>query len=162
MQTSLAVRRQGVQLPLALFMAGKLGSRGRLNAVVPGSLVHIVNQLSGRRYLVDTGASFWIFPHKSSTPPSGQKLTGPDGQMIPCWGEKRIVLVFHGRRFAWTFLLADVQFPIIGVNFLRQNRLLVDPAANRLVDTLSFESFPTVTELSSRRPSLQTGPRPVS
>ena len=31
------------------------------------------------------------------------------------------------------------------VNFLRQNRLLVDPAANRLVDTLSFESFPTVT-----------------
>jgi hypothetical protein len=42
-----------------------------------------------------------------------------------------------------------VQFPIIGVDFLRQNRLLVDPAANRLVDTLSFESFLTVTELSS-------------
>jgi hypothetical protein len=99
-------------------LAGKLGSRGRLNAVVPGSLVHIVDQLSGRRYLVDTGASFSIFPHKSSTPPSGQKLTGPDGQLIPCWGEKRIVLVFHGRRFAWTFLLADVQFPIIGVDFL--------------------------------------------
>jgi hypothetical protein len=112
-QTSLAVRRQGVQLPPALLMAGKLGSRGRLNAVVPGSLVHIVDQLSGRRYLVDTGASFSIFPHKSSTPPSGQKLTGPDGQLIPCWDEKRIVLVFHGRRFAWTFPLADVEFPII-------------------------------------------------
>jgi hypothetical protein len=130
-------------------MAGKLGGRGRLNAVVPGLLVHIIDQLSGRRYLVDTGASFSIFPHKSTTPPSGQKLTGSDGQLIPCWGEKRIVLVFHACRFAWTFLLADVQFPIIGVDFLQQNRLLVDPAANRLVDTLSFESFPTVTELSS-------------
>ncbi len=27
--------------------------------------------------------------------------------------------------------------------------MLVDPAANRLVDTLSFESFPTMTELGS-------------
>jgi hypothetical protein len=124
------------------------GSLGRLNVVVPSSLVHIIDQLPRRRYLVDTGASFSIFPHKSTTPPTGQKLTGPDGQMISCWGKKRIVLVFHGRHFAWTFLLADVQFPIIGVDFLRQNRLLVDPVANRLVDTLSFESFPTVTELS--------------
>ncbi len=98
-------------------MAGKLGGRGRLNAVIPGSLVHIIDQLSGRRYHVDTGASFSIFPHKSTTPPTGQNLTGPDGQLIPCWGEKRIVLVFHGCRFAWTFLLADVQFLIIGVNF---------------------------------------------
>jgi hypothetical protein len=39
-------------------MAGKLGSWGRLNAVVPGSLVHIVDQLSGRRYLVDTARVF--------------------------------------------------------------------------------------------------------
>jgi hypothetical protein len=31
-----------------------------------------------------TGASFSIFPHKSSAPPTGQKLTGPDGQLIPC------------------------------------------------------------------------------
>jgi hypothetical protein len=93
-------------------MAGKLSSRGWLNAIVPGSLVHIIDQLSGRCYLVDTGASFSIFPHKSTTPPTSQKLTGPDGQLIPCWGENRIILVFHGRCFAWTFLLADVQFSL--------------------------------------------------
>jgi hypothetical protein len=36
---------------------GKLGRQGRLNAVVPGSLVHIVDQLSNRRFLVDTGTT---------------------------------------------------------------------------------------------------------
>ncbi len=51
--------------------------------------------------------------------------------------------------FSRTSLLADVQFPIIGGNFLRQNRLLADPTANPLMDTLSFESFPTVTEQGS-------------
>jgi hypothetical protein len=112
--TPLVVGQQGLQLPPALLVAGKLSGRGRLNAVVPGSLVHIIDQLSGRRYFVDTGASFSIFPQKSTTPPTGQKLTGPDGQLIPCWGEKRTVLVFHRRRFAWTFLLDNVQFPIIG------------------------------------------------
>jgi hypothetical protein len=35
----------------------------------------------------------------------------------------------------WPFLLAKVQFPIIGVDFLRHFKLLVDPAANPLVDT---------------------------
>jgi len=68
---------------------------------------------SEKRYLIDTATIFSIFPHKSSAPPTGQKLTGPDGQIIPCWGKEKIVLVFHGRRYAWTFLLADVQFPII-------------------------------------------------
>ena len=40
---------------------------------------------------------------------------------IPCWGEQRMELSFQGRHFTWTFLLADVQFAIIGV------QLLVDP-----------------------------------
>ncbi len=44
----------------AALQLGKLVSRGRLNAVAPGPLVHIENQLSKRRFLVDTGASFSI------------------------------------------------------------------------------------------------------
>ncbi len=44
----------------------------------------------------------------------------------------------------WTFLLADVQFAIIWVDFLRSLQLLVEPAANRLVDTASLQAFVTV------------------
>ncbi len=93
---------------------------------------------------MDTGASFSIFPHQSSAAPSGPTLFGPAGKLIPCWGEKTLVLSFNGRRFEWIFLLAAVSFPIIGVDFLRHYRLLVDPAANRLVDATNCEAITTV------------------
>jgi hypothetical protein len=38
-------------------------------------------------------------------------------------------------------LLAVVQFPIIGVDFLRHYGLLVDQAGNRLVDRLTLQAF---------------------
>jgi hypothetical protein len=107
-------------------LVGKLGCQGRLNAVVPGSLVHLVDQLSNRHFLVDTGASFSIFPHQSSSPPSWLHLRGAASQPIPCWGEK--TFMFHGRSFTWNFLLAAVSFPIVGVDFLRHFQLMVDPA----------------------------------
>ena len=98
----------------------------------------------GRRFLIDTGASYCIFSHRSTLPSSGLLLTAASDQRIPCWGERAVQLDFHGRRFEWTFLLADVSFAIIGVDFLRSHKLLVDPAANRLVDTASLQSFVTV------------------
>jgi hypothetical protein len=52
-------------------------------------------------------------------------LTGPSGKGIPCWGEQRMELSFHGHRLVWTFLLADVQFAIIEVDFLRSHQLSI-------------------------------------
>jgi hypothetical protein len=47
-------------------------------------------------------------------------------------------------------MLAKVQFPNIGVDFLRHFKLLVDPAANGLVDTISTQLLPTVSSLRSQ------------
>jgi len=99
-------------------------------------LVHVECQLTARRYLVDTGASFSLVPHKSADPPAGQpRLTGPNGQPIKCWGEERRRLRMGGRQFEWEFLLADVTFPILRINFLRAHRLAVDVARNTLINT---------------------------
>ena len=81
---------------------------------LPAQLVYVTDQLSNRRFLVDTGAAFSILPHRSSVKPSGPSLIGPNA----CWGDKPVQLVLDGRRFQWTFLLAAVQFPIIGVDFI--------------------------------------------
>ncbi len=143
----------------AALHVGKLGRQGRLNAVVPGSLVHIVDQLSNRRFLVDTGASYSIFLHSSAAPPSGPKLRGAAGQLIPCWGEKTINLSFQGKHFTWTFLFAAVSFPIIGVDFQRHFGLMVDPAANALVDKCSAECFDTLSALTAAA-SADSGPPP--
>ncbi len=130
--------------------------RGRINAVAPGRLVHIVDETSQRRFLVDTGAAYSIFPYSSPGKQSGPHLTGADGLHIPCWGERRLSLTFHGRFFVWPFLLAKVQFPIIGVDFLRHFKLLVDPAANRLVDTISTQLLPTVSSVRSQPEPAET------
>jgi hypothetical protein len=58
-------------------------------------------------------------------------------------------LLFHGRRFRWALLLADVQFPIIGVDFLRHFHLMVDPAASRLVDKQSSQELSTISSIAS-------------
>jgi hypothetical protein len=146
----LEVWRGGPHLHEALHVDGKLVRWGRVNAVAPGRLVHIVDETSQRRFLVDTGAAYSIFPYSSPGKQSGPRLTGADGLHIPCWGERRLTLFFHSRLFVWPFLLAKVQFPIIGVDFLRHFKLLVDPAANRLIDTVSTQLLPTVSSVRSQ------------
>jgi hypothetical protein len=118
-----------------LHLVGKLGGPGRLNAVAAGQLIHMLNQVSNRRFLVDTGASYSILPHRSSLPASGPKLYGPAGQPIPCWGERLVQLRFQDLDFSWKFLLADVAFPILGVDFLRAHKLLIDPVGHALLDS---------------------------
>ena len=95
----------------------------------------MLDQVSNRRFLVDTGASYSILPHRSSLPASGPKLFGPAGQPIPCWGERLLQLRFQDLDFEWKFLLADVAFPILGVDFLRAHKLLIDPVDNALLDS---------------------------
>jgi hypothetical protein len=57
-------------------------------------------------------------------------------------------ILFLGCHFKWTLLLADVQFPILGVGFLCQLHLMVDPAANCLVDATSHQVLSTVSSVS--------------
>ncbi len=68
---------------------------------------------------MDTEASYSILPHRSSLPASGPKLYGPAGQPIPCLEGRLVTLKFQDQDFSWKFLLADVAFPILGVDFLR-------------------------------------------
>ncbi len=109
-----------------LRLVGKLGGPGQLNAVTARQLIHMLDQISNRRFLVNTGASYSILPHRFSLPASGPKLFGPAGQPIPCWGDCLVQLKFQDQDFSWKFLLADVAFPILGVDFFRANKLLID------------------------------------
>jgi hypothetical protein len=90
---------------------------GRLNAVVPGTLVHMTDQVSGRCFLVDTGAAFLIFPHESTAIPDGPLLSGPAGKNVPCWGERCLDLSLSGHKFQWPFLLAAFNFLFLGSIF---------------------------------------------
>jgi hypothetical protein len=64
---------------------------------------------------------------------SGPRLFGSTGKLIKYWGESLLHLQFQGQLFSWPFLLAAVDFPIMGVDFLKQHTLMVDPAKSKLV-----------------------------
>jgi hypothetical protein len=57
------------------------------------------------------------------------------GQPIPSWGDRLVTLKFQVQDFSWKFLLADVAFPISGVDFLRAHKLLIDPEGHALLDS---------------------------
>ena len=90
-----------------------------------GQLALLVDEASQQRFLVDTGSSYSILPHKSQQPHSGPRLCTADRSPIPCWGGRKVHVAAGGRRFSWTFLLADVALPILGANFLKHFGLLV-------------------------------------
>jgi hypothetical protein len=94
----LRVPRPGSQLVCATF-TGRMATRptdarhravgetdapGRLNAIPPGTLVYLQDSISQRCFLVDTRASYSIFPFTSGSTPMGPYLTGPSGKTIPC------------------------------------------------------------------------------
>jgi hypothetical protein len=113
----------------------------------------VIDSNSAKKFLVDTGASCSLFPHKSKQVPFGPDLRTPNGTSIPSWGESAIHLEFSGRTFTWNFLLADIEFPILGADFLRHFKLVVDLANGQLLDTQNLECLPIG---AVARPQLQT------
>ena len=114
--------------------------------------------MSNRRFLVDTGAAYSVLPHHSSSPSSGPQLCNANGGHIDSWGEQAATVRLGGQDFTWTFLLANVQFPILGADFLRHYGLVVDLAAQQLVDTRSLKRIgPHCSPPSGGRPPPATG-----
>jgi len=62
------VKKPAIATSLAAGRKTKGPGEARLNAVALGKLVHITDQLTGRRYLMDTDASFSLVPHQSKGP----------------------------------------------------------------------------------------------
>jgi hypothetical protein len=127
----------------------------QFNPVAVGMLVHVQCQLTGRGFLVDMGATFSLIPHSSTLPLARQpRIIGPSGKPIRCWGEEWLQLRICGRLFAWTFLKAEVTFPILGVDFLRANRLSVSVATNQLVDNSTGNTFHLIEQPSGHTASV--------
>ena len=112
-------------------MAEKLVRRGQINTVAPGRLVRIVDESTQR---LPTPFFLSLLPASS-----------PD---LVSWVQMGCIFLdgksagyswfFHGLRFEWPFLLARVQFPIIGVDFLRHFKWILRRAAWLTLSPLSY------------------------
>ena len=100
---------------------------------------------------MDTGAEVSVIPPLPNDQHHRTKLTlqAVNGSPIPTYGTRSLTLNIGLRRtFRWIFVIADIQNPILGADFLRHFALLVDVKHNRLLDTttqLHTQGTPTLT-----------------
>lgn len=91
--------------------------------------------------MVDTGADVSVLPkkfrNKNQLIPSS-KLYAANGTTISAYGQKQLTLNIGLRReFKWDFIIADVNIPILGADFLNATGLLVDIKQGKIVDPLT-------------------------
>jgi cleavage and polyadenylation specificity factor subunit 1 len=107
----------------------------------------VCDELSGKKFLIDTGAQVSILPataaHKSQHKNISytRQLQAANGTPIPSYGTRTTQVVFGGRHFTAQFVLADVRRPLLGADFLRRHHLLVDISGQRLIDAHTFHSY---------------------
>ena len=108
-------------------------------------LLHVKDDISGRRFLVDTGDLVSVFPASGLDTRSHHArplLEAANGSTIHTYSEKQMTLSINGRKYVWKFLVADVTQPLLGADFLCSNSLMVDVKGQRLVDPTTYTSLP--------------------
>lgn len=91
-------------------------------------------------FLVDSGADVSVLPASPFDRRAGcskRKLYAANGSLLETFGERLLVLKFNGKKFPWSFILADVNHPILGADFLNECGFAVDIRNKCLTQTSS-------------------------
>ena len=116
-----------------------------MNAVDPDHPAQLLvnDNHSGRSFLIDTGAQVSLLPataHARRHPsPTAPKLVAANGSSIASYGTQQTHVQLGKRKFTVTFIIADVRRPILGADFLRRHKLLVDLCGQKWLRPLASQ-----------------------
>ena len=133
-------------------------------------LLYVTDPLTRHRFLIDTGAKVSVVPatfadrRRPSQPE--HTLRAVNGSSIASFGTRSLTVSLGlRRRFQFVFVIADVEQPIIGADFLHHHRLTVDLRARRIMDSVTQLSSPAtiahVSQFTSPSINLTTVPDSV-
>jgi hypothetical protein len=88
------------------------------------------DRLSGKDFLVDTGATLSLLPYQSAAAATGPKQQSVKGQPIKTLNFVNMRVEFNSWERKFAFLHADVPFPIICLYFLRFFGMQVNPSSS--------------------------------
>ena len=131
-----------------------------LEATLPklfhSKLLYVADKNNKCKYLIDTGAAVSVLPKSCAKRISYADclpLVAANSTTINTYGNsKHVVDVGLKREYPWTFIVADVQQPIIGADFFIHYNLLVDLRSQWLRDMRTGLAIPA--SPSSIRPLL--------
>ena len=136
------------------------GDKARtLPKLFPSKLSYVADKCNKCKYLIDTGAAVSVSPKSCANKISDADclpLVAANNTTIITYGySKRVVDVGLKRDYTWNFIVADVQQPIIGGDFLIHYSLLVDLRSRCPRDMRTGLAFPaslsSITPLSLNR-----------
>eukprot|EP00731_Ephydatia_muelleri_P033543 Em0032g5a len=136
------------QVHQTLFLSGKEQAIVAMAASHNTGLFFLWDKISGRQFLVDTGAEISVIPATASDKRNTHDKQGPllsaaNGTTIKTYGSRIVPLQFASKGYKWSFTIADVSRPLLEADFLRANSLLVDLKGRRLVDAETYHSVPS-------------------
>lgn len=114
--------------------SGKLEKSSSIRAVsddtTDQSRLLITDKATGMRFLIDTGADVSVIPNRHAykrVKCTNFKLYAANVSIIDTYGDHLLCLNLGFRRpYKWRFVVANVSNPIIGADFLRHHKLLID------------------------------------
>ena len=127
--------------------------------LVPSRLFYVSDRSCSLHFLVDTGAAVSVLPPyhtERKRPRADLTLQAVNGSPIATYGTHSLTLDLGLRRtFRWVFIVADVERPILGADFLRHFHLLVDMNHKRLIDSATQLQIQGITsQATSPHPSI--------
>ena len=100
-------------------------------------LPYISDIVRNTRYLLDTGAVTSLLPkQKGDEKHLDHKLyfKAANGETVQTYGTKLVTLQFpQGIEIHWIFTVADVQQPILGMDFIQHHNLILHPRRKRVI-----------------------------
>ena len=109
--------------------------------------VLLKQKINDKNIVVDTGSSYSLLPPRSDElkrKPNYDLFKGAQGAPIPVYGQRTLTVdIGTGRTFKHNFFVAGVQEPLLGLDFLLEHRLVVDPVHSELFDVDTFHSAKT-------------------
>ncbi|MEL7426918.1 MAG: reverse transcriptase domain-containing protein, partial [Bacteroidota bacterium] len=144
----------------ALQLLGKRLSREDDVGAVTGEprkshLLHVLDRRSKKTFLIDSGAEVSVLPatkNDRSTEDEDSALRAANGTRMRTYGEKLLSLDIGFRRdIVWPFIVADVNYPIIGADLLCHFNLTINLKKRTILDNTTGLS---ITVPSSYKPSI--------
>ena len=118
-----------------------------MNAVTGqnGNLLHVVDGLTGEKWLVDGGALLSIVPptaRQRSIGPNDTVLQAANGSRIACYGYEDRTIRIGSENFTFQFIIADVSQRILGADFLAEFYLAPNHRDGALLNLNNFATLP--------------------
>ena len=110
----------------------------------PYKLLYVADKRNKCKYLIDTGAAVSVLPTSCAnrTDTGSLPLVAANNTTITTYGTSKCVVdIGLKREYAWTFIIADIEQPIIGADFHIHYSLLVDFKSRCLRDMRTGFSY---------------------